>query len=219
METNTNEQLRRVLTLAMLSAMAYVVMLFRVPIVLFLSYEAKDVIITIGGFIFGPLSAVVISLVVSTLEMITVSETGLWGLLMNVLATCAFACPAAFIYKKKRTATGAAIGLVTGVVLMTGVMLLWNYLITPYYMGYPREAVADMLIPYFLPFNLLKGGLNAAITMLLYKPVVTALRRAHMLPQHTDGSRKGKFNPGTVLVSAVVLITCILLLLVLSGKI
>ena len=58
---------------------------------------------------------------------------------------------------------------------MVLVMLLWNYLIAPIYMGYPREAVVELLIPAFLPFNLIKGGLNAAITMIIYKPVVKAL--------------------------------------------
>ena len=64
---------------------------------------------------------------------------------------------------------------------MVLIMLLWNYLITPVYMGYPREAVAELLIPVFLPFNLMKGGLNAAFAMILYKPVVTAFRYAHLL--------------------------------------
>ena len=50
-------------------------------------------------------------------------------------------------------------------------------------MGYPRDAVADMLLPVFLPFNLLKGGLNAAFTMMLYKPVVSALRAARLVPE------------------------------------
>ena len=64
---------------------------------------------------------------------------------------------------------------------MVLVMLLWNYLITPIYMGYPREAVVELLIPAFLPFNLIKGGLNVAMTMILYKPVITALRHAHLM--------------------------------------
>ena len=68
---------------------------------------------------------------------------------------------------------------------MVVVMLFWNYLITPVYMGYPREAVVELLIPVFLPFNLIKGGLNAALTMILYKPVVIALRRAHLIEANT----------------------------------
>ncbi len=51
-------------------------------------------------------------------------------------------------------------------------------LITPIYMGYPREAVAELLLPVFLPFNLFKDGLNAASTFLLYKPVVSALMKS-----------------------------------------
>lgn len=64
-----------------------------------------------------------------------------------------------------------------GALATTAFMLLWNYLITPIYMGMPRAAVADLLVPVFLPFNLSKYALNAAITMLIYKPVVTALQQ------------------------------------------
>lgn len=73
------------------------------------------------------------------------------------------------------------IGLASGWLITVIVMLLWNYLVTPLYMGYPREAVVELLLPAFLPFNLLKGGLNASITFLLYKPIVTALRKTDML--------------------------------------
>lgn len=114
---------------------------------------------------------------------------------------------------------GAVGGLLAGCLLMVIVMLLWNYLITPIYMGYPREAVAEMLIPVFLPFNLLKGGLNATITMLLYKPVVSALRRGGFVesqdPGHIDRSQK----IGVILITVVVLITCIFFALVLKGVI
>ena len=33
---------------------------------------------------------------------------------------------------------------------MVTVMMVWNYLVTPLYMGYPREAVVELLIPAFL---------------------------------------------------------------------
>ena len=66
-------------------------------------------------------------------------------------------------------------------------MLLWNYWIAPIYMGYPREAVAALLLPAFLPFNLIKGGLNAAITLVLYKPVVTALKRSRLIETERTG--------------------------------
>lgn len=221
---NQTANTKKLVTMGMLAAIAYVVMLVgRIPVVLFLKYDPKDVIITIGGFLFGPMSAFIISLVVSVVEFFTASDTGIIGLIMNVLSTCAFSCVAAFIYKKKHTIKGALIGLITGCITMTAVMLLWNYLITPIYMGYPREVVAGMLIPAFLPFNLLKGGLNAAITMLLYKPVVTALRRAGLVAPSAAseagqaGKATMKINVGVTLLSIAVLVTCILLVLVMRG--
>ena len=218
-----DKRTKKMVTLAMLAALSYLLMVFiRIPVVLFLKYEPKDVIITIGGFIYGPVAAFLISLIVSFVEMFTVSDTGWIGAAMNLISTCSFACVAAAVYKKNHTLKGAVIGLVIGLISMVTVMMLWNYFLTPIYMGYPREAVAAMLPTAFLPFNLLKGGLNAALTMLLYKPVVITLRKAHLVPAST-GAKAGtgfkQISWGVVLVSAAVLITCILLVLVISGKI
>ena len=204
--------------IGMLCAVAYIVMVVgRFPVVLFLKYDPKDVVITIGGFIFGPMTSFLISLIVSLIEMVTVSETGPIGCIMNILSTCCFACTAAFIYKKQHTMKGAITGLVAGCLLTTAVMLLWNYLITPIYMGYPREAVAELLLPAFLPFNLLKGGLNTVITLLIYKPIVTALRKAGFLETTSPQGAVRQRRTGIMLVCAVLLITLIFLMLVLRG--
>lgn len=183
MKRQRDRDTRRLTLLAMLSALAYVVMVVgRIPIVLFLKYDPKDVVVTFAGLLFGPLSALAVSAVVSVAEMLTVSDTGLLGLVMNVLSTAAFACTASWIYRRRRTLGGAVLGLVAGTLLMSAVMLLWNYLLTPLYLHQPREAVAALLLPAILPFNLFKGGLNAALTLLLYKPASRALRRARLLP-------------------------------------
>ena len=202
----------------MFSAIAYIIVaLIRIPVVLFLSYEPKDVVITIGGFLFGPMAAFIVSAVVSLVEMVTISTTGPIGALMNLLSTCAFACTAALIYKKKHTLCGAVLGLLAGTVAMIGVMLLWNWLITPMYMGVPRPAVVDMLIPVFLPFNALKAGLNTALVLGLYKPLTTALRKARLLPE--SGHKNATNKTGIYLLAASLLITCIILLLVWQGLI
>ena len=207
---------KKMVLLAMISAMAFLmVALIRIPVVLFLSYEPKDVIITIGGFILGPAAAFLSSLVVSLIEMFTLSDTGIIGAVMNLLSTCSFACTAAFIYKKKHTITGAIAGLAAGSVCMIAIMLLWNYLITPLYMGVEREVISGMLIPAFLPFNALKAGFNSALTLALYKPVVNALRKARLLSAQPKKSANSKW--GIYLLAAALLATCVLLLLVLRG--
>lgn len=208
---------KRLTTLAMLAALAYTFMAVgRIPVTLFLKYDPKDIIITIGGFLFGPLSAFLVSATVSLVEMVTLSDTGIIGLIMNILSTVCFACTASFIYKKNHSLKGAIAGLISGTLLMVAAMLLWNYLITPLYMNIPREQVAGMLIPVFLPFNLLKGILNSAFTLLIYKPVVGGLRKAHIIEMN-EATAKGKTNWGLILVSSVIIITCILIILVYNG--
>ena len=211
---------KKITTIGMLCAIALVIVAFvRIPVVLFLKYEPKDVVITIGGFMMGPMASLVISAVVALIEMVTISDTGIIGAIMNFISTCAFCCAASYIYKKHHTMKGAVIGLVSGAVIMTAVMLLWNYLITPIYMGYPRETVAAMLVPVFMPFNLLKGFLNAGITLLLYKPVVGALRRAHLVEASTGSASVRKMSPGMIAIGLFLVVTGVVMALVLAGVI
>ena len=151
--------------------------------------------------------------------MFTVSDTGIIGCIMNVLATCAFCCTASYVYKKIHTKKGAVLGLALGTVCLVVVMLLWNYLITPIYMVMDRSVVASMLIPVFLPFNFVKGGLNMALILVLYKPVVTALRKARLVPESQSSTQKsgGKLNAGFLLFSLALLATFVTLALVLMG--
>ncbi len=207
---------KKMVLIAMLSAISYAIVFFvRIPVVLFLNYEPKDVIITVGGFLLGPWAAFACSLLVSLLEMVTISSTGPVGCLMNLLSTCCFSCTAAIIYKKKHSLGGAVAGLTAGSAAMIAVMLLWNWLITPLYMGVSRQAVEAMLLPAFLPFNALKAGLNTALTLALYKPLVTALRRTGLVESH--GKVPSSSKAGIYVLAAVLLITCVLLLLALRG--
>lgn len=226
MSSNTiskrSNHIKMLSTLGMLSAMAYVItFLCRIsiiPSVPFLDLEFKSAIILIGGFIYGPLPAFLVTCVVCFLEMLTFSSTGIIGCIMNILATAAFVCPAALVYKKKKTLTGAIIGLGAGTVLMTAVMLLWNYLVTPLYMNVSRELIVTLLLPAFLPFNLIKGALNSSATLLLYKFVVTALRKARLLPRTYESSKKKSTTfISSIILSLLIIITCVLVILAFNG--
>lgn len=215
-----DQKVKKMVLLAMLAAISYMmVSLVRIPIfpaAPFLKYEPKDVIITIGGFALGPLASFIVSILVSLIEMVTISETGPIGALMNLISTCSFACTAALVYKKKRTLFGAILGLAIGAVTMVCTMLLWNWLITPLYQGVSRDVVAAMLLPIFLPFNLLKAGLNTAFVLTLYKPLVLTLREAGLVaPQ--ENKRQSKI--GVYILAAGLLITCVVLILVIRGSI
>ena len=218
-ETSGKSNTKRLTLMAMLAAMAFIAMLITRPlpkVAGFLSYDLKDVVIAIAGFQLGAVPALVITLVVSLIEMVTASTTGPIGLLMNVLSTAAFVLPPALLYRRQHSLKGAALGLGLGVILMTAIMLAWNYIITPMYMGVPRNVVAGMLVPTFLPFNLVKGGLNAGITMLLYKPLSSALKRTGLAASGGAGSQPRHFNLAATLISALVVATCIVLFIVMT---
>lgn len=208
---------RKMTMMAMLCAISLAaVALCRIPIipaVNFITYDPKDIVITIGGYIFGPVSALVMSFAVSFVEMFTLSTTGIIGFIMNFMSSCSFACTAAYFYKRKHNIRHAVGGLVLGTVLMTVLMLLWNYIITPVYMGIPREQVVPLLIPAILPVNILKGGINTALTLLLYKPVVTALRKANLIPESQRGT-KGKFNLWSIGIGLFILASCIAVIVI-----
>ncbi len=219
MNTARRERTRKVVLLGMLSALAYVLMVVgRIPIVMWLKYDPKDVIIIFGGLLYGPLASFAISVVVSFVEMLTVSDTAFIGFIMNVLSSCTFACTAAWIYRRRRTLGGAVIGLVSGILLMTAAMLLWNYLLTPLYMGQARADVAALLLPVFLPFNLFKGAINAALTLLLYKPAIQGLRRARLIESPAASPTGIRANLGGMLLAvAGFAAACVVLLLVMKG--
>ena len=218
--TQDSQRIKMVATLGMLIAIAYAVMWVCKPIPKvagILQFDFKDMVIVIGGLIYGPVAAAGSALLVSFIEMITASGTGPVGMLMNFVSTASFCCTAAFVYKRRRSQVGAVAGLAAGVAVMVVVMLLWNYVVTPIYQKVPREVVVGMLPTVFLPFNLVKGGLNMAAALLLYKPVVVALRKANLVPPSEQ--KKGKLSLGFVLFALFLMATFILLMLVLLGVI
>ena len=216
-KTNSYSKGKMIAAMAMLTALAVVADIFlRLPnIAGFLTYEPKDVILTIGAFIFGPVAGLIMALVVCTVEMVTVSSTGVIGLLMNFLASATFVGVASVIYYRKKTMSRAVIGLAAGSLSMIAVMLLWNYIMTPIFMGVPREAVLDMFLPVLIPFNGIKALLNSALVLLLYKGVVTALRKTKLIPTRdsNDGTNKKANTIIVAVVSAVLVITLVFVLL------
>jgi len=225
MQKNRLFSTKALAVLAVICAMAFVLAAFvRFPITppipgLNLRYDPKDIVITIGGFMFGPLAAAVVSVVVALIQMVTVSATGIWGALMNIVTSCAFCCTAAFIYKKNRSIKGAVIGLIAAVIVATITALLWNMLVLPIFLDIPRELVWPMIIPTLLPFNLISNTLNAALTMVLYKYVKTALQKARLMPPVEQAQKTGKVSLGVTIISMFVVIYMVLWVLVWQGVI
>ncbi len=179
---------------AVLSAVAFVLMLFDFPLLFiapnFYKLDFSEVSVLIGGFAFGPWAAVFIEAIKIILKLLfKPTQTMFVGELANFIIGIAFTVPAAIIYRKQKSKRNALIGMVVGTLVMAAVGILANYFVLlPFYStlyGMPIDAFVKMgaaIFPFIksvwgllfvcvLPFNLIKGFVVSVITRLLYKRI------------------------------------------------
>jgi len=172
---------KKLVTMGVLAAFSVVlVALLHFPIfpsATFLEYDPADIPILIGTFIFGPIAGLLLTAVAATIQGLTVSAQSGWiGILMHIFATGSFVLVAGNIYKRHKTLSFAILALAAGALTMTVSMALWNIAITPIYTGWPRAEVMKLIVPVIIPFNLIKAGINATVTFIVYKAVEKVLR-------------------------------------------
>ena len=175
-------KVRKLATMAMLVAISIVlVYLIHFPIfpgAAFLEYDPADIPILIGAFAYGPVAGVLLTVVTAVIQGFTVSaSSGVYGILMHIIATGTFVLVAGFLYQKHKTKKGAMLALLCGVVAWGLIMMPANLIIPPIFTGMPVEAIRGILLPIILPFNLIKAGINAVVTFLVYKSVSPLLHR------------------------------------------
>ena len=177
----SREKTVRLAKMGMLVAISIVLVYFIhfpiFPAVAFLEYDPADISILIGTFAFGPLAGILLTDVTSVIQGVTVSAaSGLYGIIMHVISTSVLVLVSGLIYKYNKTRKGAVIALLCGVAAMTLVMIGANMIITPLFMGVPRNIVWS-LMPFIAGFNAIKAGINSVVTFLLYKRISGFLHR------------------------------------------
>ena len=177
----SREKTVRLAKMGMLVAISIVLVYFIhfpiFPAVAFLEYDPADISILIGTFAFGPLAGILLTVVTSVIQGVTVSAaSGLYGIIMHVISTSVLVLVSGLIYKYNKTRKGAVIALLCGVAAMTLVMIGANMIITPLFMGVPRNIVWS-LMPFIAGFNAIKAGINSVVTFLLYKRISGFLHR------------------------------------------
>lgn len=177
----SREKTVRLAKMGMLVAISIVLVYFIhfpiFPAVAFLEYDPADISILIGTFAFGPLAGILLTVVTSVIQGVTVSAaSGLYGIIMHVISTSVLVLVSGLVYKYNKTRKGAVIALLCGVAAMTLVMIGANMIITPLFMGVPRNIVWS-LMPFIAGFNAIKAGINSVVTFLLYKRISGFLHR------------------------------------------
>ena len=162
----------------------------------FLEYSPSDVPILIASFMYGPISGLIITVIVALIQGFTVSASaGPIGIAMNIFSTGTFVIVAGLIYRFHRNIKGAIVSLVVGFLSGVVAMVLWNIIVTPLYMNVSRQVVITMIPTVFLPFNVLKYAGNAGLTFVLYKATGKLFKLAFSkVPDKTvdDGEIEGE---------------------------
>lgn len=192
--------IRRLCLMAILSAISAIVMLleFSVPLIpSFYELDFSDIFVLIGGFILGPIEAVIIMfLKVLINTLFNGTSTAFVGETANFVVGCCFVVPASVIYKFNKTKKGAVIGLLVGTLSLTLFGCLANYFVLlplyiKLYFGGNEEALIGVaagansnikgmgtfMLYAPLPFNLLKGAIDSLITFIVYKKISPFLHK------------------------------------------
>ncbi len=177
-----NSKLQLMTKIGILSAIAFIVMFFEFPVPFFppfLKIDLSDIPAIIGAFAFGPVAGVTIELIKNLLHLIFRNETGGIGELANFLTGGSFVLVAGLIYFRKKSKTYALMALLAGTVTMSLVMCFANYfiLIPVYAPAMPKPEVMKMIYTAIFPFNLFKGVVVSAITLLIYKSLSPILHK------------------------------------------
>ena len=185
---------RMLVSIALCSAIAYVLMLIEIAIPIvpsFVKFDFSDLPALICAFTFGPLAGVFVELIKNLLHLLTTHTMGVGEL--SILGCC-LVIPAGIIYKKNRTRKGALIGMLVGTLCFAAMGFFSNYFIVfPFYinaMGFPMDAIIEMgtkispildselkLIALCItPYNIFKGVIISILTFLLYKRLKPILK-------------------------------------------
>ncbi len=167
-----SENIRKITTLGVMAALAVLaaglLQFSIIPAYPFLKYDPADIILLLGGLTFGPWWGLALVFVTAVLQELIFGGIGGWiGIVMHFLASGALVVVASLIYKAVPKRSGLIVGLASGALAMITLMIPLNLVFTPIYTGWPRSAVAEIILPGILPFNAIKAGVNSLIAFFL----------------------------------------------------
>lgn len=189
---------REMTFIALMGALSTILLMFRFPLPFmppFLSFDLAGVMEMIGGFMFGPLAALLIIILKILLQLVIQGTHSVGtGELQNLILSCSYVMPALFIYSRKKTKKNAVIGMAAGTIGVSVVAIFSNlYLIIPFYAKLFGMSIDDivamcsavnpamkdtmsMMLLGIFPFNIIKYGVSSVVTFVLYKKLSRAIK-------------------------------------------
>ena len=194
--SNLSQPLTHKLTVtAMLSAVATVLMFIDFPIPLmpsFIKLDVSELPGLLASFSLGPVYGVAVILIKDLINVARSTTSGV-GEFCNFLLGAVFVFTAGLAYKKMKSRKGALIGSIIGAVARAALSFpITDYITSPISANFmPMEGIigmyqailpsvktlSDCLWVFNVPFTLVKGLLDVAITFLIYKKLSPILHK------------------------------------------
>lgn len=195
---------RKAMLTAMLSAIAVILAVsFHVPIIpaaAYLEYDMADIPILFITLSLGIPYGLISTIVVSVLQGVAASASGIIGIIMHIFATSILVIVSGLIYKRFNSIIGLIAALIVGVIAWVVGMIIFNIIFTPIFLGTPRQAVIEMIVPITIPFNLIKAGANSVAGAILYltlSPILSRFIPSARLIKHGKKNTKAEQPPST----------------------
>ena len=175
---------------AIFASLAGVLMFLEIPLFFapsFYKIDLSEIPILICTFYLGPVAGVAAELVKIMVKLLLKgTSTAFVGDFANFVVGCSFVLPASIIYHARPGKRSALVGMLAGTLVMTVFGSAFNaiYLLPKFaaLYGMPMEAIIGMgtkinpritsvgtlVLFAVVPFNLLKGIIDSALTFLLY---------------------------------------------------
>lgn len=185
---------KQMVTLALLSALAYALMLIHLPFKYlgFLELEFSDVPAIIASLAYGPGAGIIVELIKNLIKALTATTTGCVGEMANFLTGACFVGPLGVIFHKAKGKYKVLMSFAAANIGFIIAGILVNYFITvPLYatlfggmeavVGVASATVpavkdlATVVILGITPFNVVKGILVSITGYLVYKTVRKAI--------------------------------------------
>lgn len=195
-----NSRLQKMVSVALLAAMGVVLQMVSIPIIpafSFLKMDFSDIPVMIGMFVYGPIAGLATAFIRSAVHLAITgfSFDNMIGDAAAFFASSLFTLPMFYFFRKRDSLRfNKAIGVFSGILLLTVFMSIANYfVITPLYLkafGVTADkflgmSLANYVLIGIVPFNLLKGTIVSAVFLMLHAKLLPWLTRRQNQLNHT----------------------------------
>ena len=171
------QQNKRLITISMLSAVAFVLTFIKFPLPFippYLTLDFSDVPTLLATFLLSPIAGIIVALIKNILNFLFNIGDPV-GPVANFFFFFCFLLSSYYVYLLRKYNRSLIYGLITGTIVMTIVLSILNYFVLlPLYgmifnLGDVLNNVKIVIVSGVIPFNLIKGIIISIIFVLLFR--------------------------------------------------